>query len=45
MATAHTARGAIEIAASIGDEVTADIASGRLMEQEKTAWMLRSPLK
>ena len=42
---AHTARGAIKVASSAGDEGTADMVTGRLKEHEKTAWMLRSLLR
>ena len=42
---AHTARQTIKAADGAGDEGTADLVTGRLMEHEKTAWMLRSLLK
>jgi starvation-inducible DNA-binding protein len=42
---AHTAREATKAATAAGDEGTADLVTGRLMEHEKTAWMLRSLLK
>jgi starvation-inducible DNA-binding protein len=42
---AHTARQATKAAAAAGDEGTADLVTGRLMEHEKTAWMLRSLLR
>ena len=42
---AATAREAIRAANDAGDEGTADLVTGRLMEHEKTAWMLRSLLR
>lgn len=42
---AATARGVIKAADAAGDEGTADMVTGRLMDHEKTAWMLRSLLR
>jgi starvation-inducible DNA-binding protein len=42
---AHTARETTKAANAAGDEGTADLVTGRLIEHEKTAWMLRSLLK
>jgi starvation-inducible DNA-binding protein len=42
---AQAARDVIKVADKAGDEGTADMATGRLKEHEKTAWMLRSLLK
>lgn len=42
---AATARRAVKIAADAGDEGSADLVTGRLMDHEKTAWMLRSLLR
>ena len=42
---AHTARQTIKAATAVGDDGTADLVTGRLMEHEKTAWMLRSLLQ
>jgi starvation-inducible DNA-binding protein len=42
---AHTSREVIKAADAVGDEGTADMATGRLKEHEKTAWMLRSLLQ
>ena len=42
---AATARDVIRAADDVGDEGTADMATGRLKDHEKTAWMLRSLLR
>jgi starvation-inducible DNA-binding protein len=42
---AATAREAIRAANEAGDEGTADLVTSRLMDHEKTAWMLRSLLR
>lgn len=42
---AATARETFRVASEAGDEGTADIATGRMKDHEKTAWMLRSLLK
>lgn len=42
---AATARDTIKSANEAGDEGTADMVTGRLMDHEKTAWMLRSLLR
>jgi starvation-inducible DNA-binding protein len=42
---AATARDTIKAADAAGDEGTADMVTGRLMDHEKTAWMLRSLLR
>lgn len=42
---AATARDVIKAADKVGDEGTADMATGRLKDHEKTAWMLRSLLR
>lgn len=42
---AATARDTIKAADAVGDEGTADMVTGRLMDHEKTAWMLRSLLR
>lgn len=42
---AATARHVVKLANEVGDEGTADLATGRLKEHEKTAWMLRSLLQ
>ncbi len=42
---AATARDTIKAADGAGDEGTADMVTGRLMDHEKTAWMLRSLLR
>ncbi|MEO7065299.1 MAG: Dps family protein [Rhodanobacter sp.] len=42
---AATARDTIKAANNVGDEGTADMVTGRLMDHEKTAWMLRSLLR
>jgi starvation-inducible DNA-binding protein len=42
---AATARDTIKSADAAGDEGTADMVTGRLMDHEKTAWMLRSLLR
>jgi starvation-inducible DNA-binding protein len=42
---AATARDVIKAANAVGDEGTADMATGRLKDHEKTAWMLRSLLR
>ncbi len=42
---AATARATINAADDAGDEGTADMATSRLMDHEKTAWMLRSLLR
>ncbi|MBQ4855183.1 DNA starvation/stationary phase protection protein [Rhodanobacter sp. B2A1Ga4] len=42
---AATARDTLKAANAAGDDGTADMATGRLKEHEKTAWMLRSLLK
>ena len=43
--TATTARAVIKVAAAAGDEGTVDMATGRLKEHEKTAWMLSALLQ
>jgi len=40
-----TLRGLAGLADSVGDESTADLATVRMKQHEKTAWMLRSLLK
>lgn len=42
---AATARDTIKSANAAGDDGTADMITGRLMDHEKTAWMLRSLLR
>lgn len=42
---AATARDVIRAADKVGDDGTADMATGRLKDHEKTAWMLRSLLR
>lgn len=42
---AATARATIKAADAAGDEGTADMVTSRLMDHEKTAWMLRSLLR
>lgn len=42
---AATARETVKAAGKAGDEGSVDVATGRLTEHEKTAWMLRSLLK
>ena len=42
---AATARATIKAADAAGDEGTADLVTSRLMDHEKTAWMLRSLLR
>ncbi len=42
---AATARDTIKAADAAGDEGTADMVTSRLMDHEKTAWMLRSLLR
>lgn len=42
---AATARTTLQAAQEAGDEGSVDIATGRLQEHEKTAWMLRSLLR
>ncbi|MEO8779973.1 MAG: Dps family protein [Rhodanobacter sp.] len=42
---AATARDTIKSANDVGDEGTADMVTGRLIDHEKTAWMLRSLLR
>jgi len=42
---AATARNVVKIADALGDEGSADLATGRLKEHEKTAWMLRALLQ
>lgn len=44
-AVAATARAAVQAAEKAGDEGSMDVATGRLLEHEKTAWMLRSLLR
>lgn len=44
-AVAATARATIKAATDAGDDGTADLVTGRLMDHEKTAWMLRSLLR
>jgi starvation-inducible DNA-binding protein len=44
-AAAATAREVLKAADDAGDEGTADMATGRLKDHEKLAWMLRSLLK
>lgn len=41
----RTARGLVPVADAAKDEVTTDLATQRLQEHEKTAWMLRSLLE
>ncbi len=43
-AVARSARSALQIADSAGDQPTADLLTQRLQVHEKTAWMLRSML-
>ena len=42
---AATARHTVKLAEDAGDQGTADLATGRLKDHEKTAWMLRSLLQ
>ncbi len=43
-AAAATARKVVKVAVDSGDDGTADLATGRLKDHEKTAWMLRALL-
>ena len=43
--TVRTAREVLRVSEGAGDDVTADLVTGRMRVHEKTAWMLRSLLE